>query len=70
MDITIDTSHSKYHVNKKGYYGHFGGAYIPEMLYPNVAELQEKYLEIMRDPAFLSAFEQLLKDYVGRPSPL
>ncbi|HMR19160.1 MAG TPA: tryptophan synthase subunit beta [Sphingobacterium sp.] len=61
---------SKYQVNSKGYYGPFGGAYIPEMLYPNVAELQEKYLDIIGDPLFKVDFEQLLKDYVGRPSPL
>ncbi|WP_341841020.1 tryptophan synthase subunit beta [Chitinophaga caseinilytica] len=70
MDIAVNTSHSKYHVNEKGYYGEFGGAYIPEMLYPNVEELRENYLKIMREPAFQQEFEQLLKDYVGRPSPL
>ncbi len=59
-----------YHVNEKGYYGSFGGAYIPEMLYPNVEELRQKYLEIMYDPPFRREFEMLLKDYVGRPSPL
>lgn len=61
---------SKYQVDSKGYYGPFGGAYIPEMLYPNVEELQNQYLQIMEDPAFKAEFEQLLKDYVGRPSPL
>lgn len=61
---------SKYQVNKKGYYGNFGGAYVPEMLYPNVKELQEQYLSILNDEAFRSEFEQLLTDYVGRPSPL
>ncbi|MBT8254134.1 MAG: tryptophan synthase subunit beta [Flavobacteriaceae bacterium] len=59
-----------YHVDPKGYYGEFGGAYIPEMLYPNVEELRRNYLEIMADPAFKEEFNQLLKDYVGRPSPL
>ncbi|MDF3076495.1 MAG: tryptophan synthase subunit beta [Sphingobacteriaceae bacterium] len=59
-----------YHVNEKGYYGDFGGAYIPEMLYPNVEELRSKYLEIMHEPGFQEEFQQLLKDYVGRPSPL
>jgi len=59
-----------YHVNEKGYYGNFGGAYIPEMLYPNVEELREKYLEIMNEPEFQQEFLHLLKDYVGRPSPL
>ena len=61
---------SKYQVNEKGYYGPFGGAYIPEMLYPNVEELQKKYLEIMQEESFQQEFQDLLKDYVGRPSPL
>lgn len=59
-----------YFVNEKGYYGDFGGAYIPEMLYPNVEELRENYLKIMADEDFQKEFHQLLKDYVGRPSPL
>lgn len=59
-----------YHVNEKGYYGEFGGAYIPEMLYPNVAELREQYLSIMLQPDFQSEFRALLRDYVGRPTPL
>lgn len=61
---------SKYQINNKGYYGPFGGAYIPEMLYPNVEELQNQYLQIMEDPSFKEEFEYLLRDYVGRPSPL
>lgn len=61
---------SKYHVNEKGYYGDFGGAYIPEMLYPNVEELRQRYLEIMEEEEFKQEFNQLLRDYVGRPSPL
>lgn len=60
----------KYHVNEKGYYGPFGGAYIPEMLYPNVEELQQHYMEIIQDEGFRQEFQELLKDYVGRPSPL
>ncbi|WP_316809798.1 tryptophan synthase subunit beta [Pedobacter heparinus] len=59
-----------YFVNEKGYYGDFGGAYIPEMLYPNVEELRDNYLKIIADEAFQKEFHQLLKDYVGRPSPL
>lgn len=59
-----------YRVNEKGYYGDFGGAYIPEMLYPNVEELRHKYLDIIVEPSFKLEFENLLKDYVGRPSPL
>jgi len=57
-------------VDEHGYYGNFGGAFIPEMLYPNVKELQEQYLKIMYDPAFQEEFQQLLTDYVGRPTPL
>ncbi len=59
-----------YQVNEKGYYGDFGGAYIPEMLYPNVEELRTTYLDIMNEPSFKKEFDQLLRDYVGRPSPL
>ncbi len=54
----------------EGYYGNYGGAYIPEMLYPNVETLKAQYLEIMNDPAFKQEFADLLKDYVGRPTPL
>jgi tryptophan synthase beta chain len=60
----------KAEINKQGYYGRFGGAFIPEMLYKNVNELQEKYVEIMESAEFKEEFEQLLHDYVGRPSPL
>src|SRR6201985_2820006 len=59
-----------YGVNEQGYYGDFGGAYIPEMLYPNVEELRQQYHQILQDPGFKAEYEQLLKDYVGRPSPL
>ena len=59
-----------YHADEKGNYGEFGGAYIPEMLYPNVEELRQKYLDVMAEPSFKEEFNQLLKDYVGRPSPL
>jgi tryptophan synthase beta chain len=59
-----------YNVNEKGYYGEFGGAYIPEMLYPNVEELRQNYLKITAEPAFQAEFHDLLKDYVGRPTPL
>lgn len=55
---------------KHGYYGEFGGAFIPEMLYRNVAELQEKYLKIINSKKFKSAFSSLLEDYAGRPTPL
>ena len=56
--------------DERGYYGEFGGAYIPEMLYPNIRELQENYLKILEDPGFVMEFDGLLRDYVGRPSPL
>ncbi len=59
-----------FRVNDKGYYGQFGGAYIPEMLYPNVEELRSNYLQILTDPGFKQDFQKLLKDYVGRPTPL
>ncbi|WZL88093.1 tryptophan synthase subunit beta [Salinimicrobium sp. 3283s] len=59
-----------YQVNEKGYYGDFGGAFIPEMLYPNVEELRSRYLNIMQEESFQKEFRQLLKDYVGRPTPL
>ena len=61
---------SPFAVDEKGYYGQYGGAYIPEMLYPNVEELRENYLRIIGSASFVQEFEQLLKDYVGRPTPL
>ena len=54
----------------QGYYGQFGGAYIPEMLHRNVEELRTKYLEIIYEEDFQKEFQQLLRDYVGRPTPL
>jgi tryptophan synthase beta chain len=54
----------------RGYYGKFGGAFIPEMLHPNVEELRTRYLEIMHEASFQKEFQSLLRDYVGRPSPL
>lgn len=59
-----------YNVDEKGYYGEFGGAFIPEMLYPNVENLRQQYLKVMAEPSFKAEFDQLLKNYVGRPSPL
>lgn len=59
-----------YRIDERGYYGDFGGAYIPEMLYPNVEELRTKYLDIISLPEFKVEFDSLMKDYVGRPSPL
>ena len=56
--------------NEQGYYGKFGGAYIPEMLHRNVEELKTKYLEVINEAAFQNEFRGLLKDYAGRPTPL
>jgi len=66
----MSVQESKYQVSQKGYYGKFGGAYIPEMLYPNVEELRQNYLQIIKEPSFQAQFKSLLKDYVGRPTPL
>ena len=64
------TKQNNFSVNEHGYYGKFGGAFIPEMLYPNVKQLQEQYLQIMYEPVFQQEYQQLLRDYVGRPTPL
>ncbi len=61
---------TSYQADERGYYGDFGGAFIPEMLYPNVEELRSQYVEIMQEDSFQKEFKQLLKDYVGRPTPL
>lgn len=60
----------RFQPNNQGYYGTFGGAYVPEMLYANVKELQESYQEIIDSDSFQKEFRQLLRDYVGRPTPL
>ena len=57
-------------VNEQGYYGDFGGAYVPEMLYKNVENLRSNYLEIINEDSFQKEYHALLKDYVGRPTPL
>jgi len=59
-----------YSVDENGYYGKFGGAYVPEILQNNVETLRKIYLDIISDPKFVEDFDKLLKDYVGRPSPL
>jgi len=69
MKMTTNTITFK-EPDQHGYYGQFGGAYIPEMLYKNVQELQQQYLDIIYDPAFQKAFYHLLRNYVGRPTPL
>lgn len=60
----------KYTIDKKGFYGDFGGAFVPELLHANVEELQENYLQLIENSDFQTEFRSLLKDYVGRPSPL
>ncbi len=60
----------KYNVDQQGYYGEFGGAFIPEMMYPNIEELRENYIKILEDKSFQSEFHHLLENYAGRPSPL
>lgn len=60
----------KYQPDERGFYGNFGGAYIPEMLIPNVEELKSVYLEVIHSTSFQEEFQKLLKDYVGRPTPL
>jgi tryptophan synthase beta chain len=64
------TTQSYVSPDEQGYYGRFGGAYIPEMLHRNVEELRTRYLEIIHEPAFQKEYQQLLQDYVGRPTPL
>jgi tryptophan synthase beta chain len=59
-----------YNIDNNGYYGEFGGAYIPEILYANVERLKSEYLKIMDEPGFRQEFDTLMRDYVGRPSPL
>jgi tryptophan synthase beta chain len=66
----MKTETLSYQADDRGYYGDFGGAFIPEMLYPNVEELRSQYVQIMQEPSFQKEFDALLKDYVGRPTPL
>lgn len=61
---------NKYSIDARGYYGEFGGAFIPEILHKCVSELNESYLRIMESESFRQDFARLLRDYVGRPSPL
>jgi len=60
----------QYTVDEKGYYGEFGGAWIPEMMYANINQLKLRYLDIIQEESFRQEFDLLMKDYVGRPSPL
>jgi tryptophan synthase beta chain len=68
MEATAEKK--SFQVNNNGYYGSFGGAFIPEMLYPNVEELRENYLQIISEPDFQKEYDDLLRNYVGRPTPL
>ncbi len=64
------TKKNNYTVNEHGYYGNYGGAFVPEMLYPNVKELQDNYLKIIYEESFQKEFIELLRDFAGRPTPL
>ena len=68
--MSTPTTNTIFTVNERGYYGRFGGSFVPEMLYPNVEELRQRYLEIIYSPEFQQEYHQLLRDYVGRPTPL
>ena len=57
-------------VDEEGYYGEFGGAYVPEILHKCVEELQKNYLSVLQSKDFRQEYDWLLRDYVGRPSPL
>ncbi|MEO8764587.1 MAG: tryptophan synthase subunit beta [Ginsengibacter sp.] len=70
MEVKRIGEENSFSVDKNGYYGLFGGAYIPEMLYRNIQDLKDNYLKIIGDKKFRSEFDGLLKDYVGRPTPL
>ena len=60
----------KYSANEQGFYGNYGGAYIPEILYKTVEDLKKAYLPIIESEEFKKEYHALLRDYVGRPSPL
>ena len=66
----MDSMTKSYQVDANGYYGDFGGAYIPEILHKCVEELKVNYLKVINDESFQKEYHQLLRDYVGRPSPL
>jgi tryptophan synthase beta chain len=70
MSMSATVTETYQQPNAQGYYGKFGGAYIPEMLHRNVEELKSRYLEIMYEASFQQEFRALLEDYVGRPTPL
>ena len=60
----------QYEIDENGYYGEFGGAFVPEILQANITELKKNFRLYKEDPGFCAELDQLLKDYVGRPSPL
>jgi len=60
----------RFQVDEEGFFGEFGGAFIPEMLYPNISELRDNYKQIIESSEFIEEYQKLLRDYVGRPSPL
>jgi tryptophan synthase beta chain len=64
------SENNEYAITTNGYYGNYGGAYIPELLYNNIHELEKQYISVLEDPSFKNELNLLLKDYVGRPSPL
>jgi tryptophan synthase beta chain len=64
------TGNETFFPDEKGFYGRFGGAFIPEMLYANVEELRKHYLEYINEPSFMEEYHKLLHDFVGRPTPL
>lgn len=70
MNVETKTTDRYTSPNEQGYYGRFGGSFIPEMLHRNVEELRTRYLDIMSDAGFRTEYDQLLRDYVGRPTPL
>ena len=70
MTSSLTSTVSYQNPTSRGYYGEFGGAFVPEMLFPNVEELRTQYEEILASASFRAEYEQLLRDYVGRPTPL
>ncbi len=68
--LKLKHNQGRYSVDDRGYYGEYGGAYIPELLFPNVEQLRLNYIGIINDPSFRKEFKDLLHDYVGRPTPL
>ena len=61
---------TSYNIDKNGFYGDFGGAFIPEMMHANIEELRKKYVSLITKKSFTKEFDELLKNYVGRPTPL